>query len=105
MVIPLFNPLELAFDKMFGLTLRERFFKGVQFAEPNGDPGWFGPESAVWYVHEHLPVLFLGLGAAAAIETLHPDFAWMGYDHTRAIERIEGVPTGKLSFPGVLERG
>ncbi|MGI8493668.1 MAG: oxygenase MpaB family protein [Acidimicrobiales bacterium] len=103
--LPLPNPLELAFDRVFDVTLRQRYFKGLSFTEPSGDPGWFGPESAVWYVHEHLPALFLGLTAAAAIETLHPDFAWMGYDHTRAIERVDGVPTGKMSLPGLLERG
>jgi uncharacterized protein (DUF2236 family) len=100
------NPLGLAIDKGLDMTLRPRYFPGVEFAEPAGDPGWFGPASAVWYVHEHTFLLALGLGAAATIETLHPDFAWMGYDHTRAIVRDEdGTPTGGFDHEGLLVRG
>jgi uncharacterized protein (DUF2236 family) len=99
------NPANLAVDKVFDATLRRRFFKGVRFDEPEGDPGWFGPESAVWYVHQHTPTLLLGLFAAALIETLHPDFAWMGEQHSRGVERVDGVPTGRLDPEGVLVRG
>jgi uncharacterized protein (DUF2236 family) len=102
--MPSLNPLDVVFDRVFDLTARRRFFKGANFTEPVGDSGWFGPDSAVWYVHEHLPALMLGLEAAALIESLHPDFAWMGYDHSRAVERVEGVPTGRVSVPGALER-
>jgi uncharacterized protein (DUF2236 family) len=99
------NPLRLMFDRAFDVTLRRRFFPGVQFSSPEGDQGWFGPSSPVWYVHEHAPVMALGLAAAATIETLHPDFAWMGYDHTRAIVRVDGVPTGEFDREGLLVRG
>jgi uncharacterized protein (DUF2236 family) len=93
-------------EKALDLTLRPRFFPHLQFAEPAGDAGWFGPDSPVWYVHEHLPALAVGLGAAATIETLHPDFAWMGYDHTRAIVRDDdGIPTGGFDLEGLLTRG
>lgn len=99
------NPAGLAVDQAFEHLIRRRFFKGVRFDGPAGDQGWFGPKSPVWYVHEHTPALILGLGAAAVIETLHPDFAWMGFDHTRAIERVDGVPTGRLNPEGLLVRG
>lgn len=99
------NPAGLVVDQAFGQLIRKRFFKGVRFDEPLGDPGWFGPRSPVWYVHEHTPAMILGLGAAAVIETLHPDFAWMGFDHSRAVERIEGVPTGGVDPEGLLVRG
>src|SRR5947209_1256623 len=100
------NPLRAAYEQAFDRKLRRHFFPNVQFAEPAGDPGWFGPDSAVWYVHEHTPLLSLGLHAAAAIETLHPDFAWMGYDHTRSLERDEdGVPTGRIDPEGAATRG
>lgn len=82
-------------DRLFD-PVRQHFFKGVQFAEPAGDPGWFGPDSAVWYVHEHFPLVQLAASASAMIETLHPDMAWMAYTHTRAIERVDGVPTGRF---------
>ncbi|NLD78477.1 MAG: DUF2236 domain-containing protein [Acidimicrobiales bacterium] len=74
--------------------IREKFFKGVQFSDPPGDPGWFGPDSPVWYVHSHVPLVQVALAAAAMMETLHPDMAWMAYEHTRVLERIDGVPTG-----------
>lgn len=90
-------------DQLFEPVRRE-FFKNVQFAEPTGDPGWFGPDSAVWYVHEHLPTLQIGLAAAAMMETLHPSMAWMGYEHTRAVERINGVPTGRFDERGMSSR-
>jgi uncharacterized protein (DUF2236 family) len=99
------NPMRLVADRAFDVTLRRRFFPHLDFTAPAGDPGWFGPSSAVWYVHEHAPVLSIGLAAAATIETLHPDFAWMGYDHTRAIVRVDGVPTGEFDWEGLLVRG
>ncbi|WP_226863900.1 oxygenase MpaB family protein [Mycolicibacterium baixiangningiae] len=90
-------------DTMFE-PIRRQFFKNVQFAEPAGDPGWFGPGSAVWYVHSHLPTFQIGLSAAAMMETLHPTMAWMGYEHTRAIERRNGVPTGNFDDKGMSSR-
>ncbi len=98
------NPAGFALDLVFE-PYRRRFFKGLRFDQPPGDPGWFGRKSAVWYVHEHTPALILGLIAAAVIETLHPDFAWMGYDHSRALERVDGEPTGRLDAEGRLVRG
>lgn len=105
-VVQRVSPVRLMVEKALDLTLRPRFFPRLQFGEPQGDPGWFGPDSPVWYVHEHLPALVVGLGAAATIETLHPDFAWMGYDRTRAIVRdAEHVPTGGFDLEGLLTRG
>ncbi len=39
------------------------------------------------------------------IETLHPDMAWMGYEHTRAVERVDGVPTGDFDKEALASRG
>ena len=101
------NPLRKGFHELFERGVRRYYFPRMDFSEPAGDPGWFGPDSATWYVHEHAPLLILGLNAAATIENLHPDFAWMGYDHTRALERDEdGVPTGRLDRKGgAVRRG
>jgi uncharacterized protein (DUF2236 family) len=99
------NPAGAIVDRGLDFFIRPRFFKGIRFDTPEGDTGWFGPGSAVWYVHSHFPALTLGLGAAALIESLHPDFAWMGYDHTHAIERVDGVPTGRFLPEGILIRG
>ncbi len=56
-------------------------------------------------MHRHPPTLLLGLFAAALIETLHPDFAWMGEQHSRGVKRVDGVPTGRLDPEGVAVRG
>ncbi|WP_234794103.1 oxygenase MpaB family protein [Mycolicibacterium flavescens] len=93
-----------AMDKLFE-PVRRQFFKGVRFDEPVGDPGWYGPDSAMWYVHSHLPTFQIGLAAAAMMETLHPTMAWMGYEHTRAIERRpDGAPTGNFDDKGMSSR-
>jgi uncharacterized protein (DUF2236 family) len=97
------NPLGALLDK--GLDdLRPDFFKGMRFDAPAGDAGWFGPGSAVWHVHGHYAAMFLGLGAAALIETLHPDFAWAGFQHSRAAERVDGEATGQFDLDGLRIR-
>jgi len=97
-------PANVMQDRAFDQLIRSRFFRGLEFDGPAGDPGWFGRDSAVWYVHEHVPAMVLGLFAAALIETLHPDFAWMGRDHSRGIERVDGVPTGRIDPEGAMVR-
>jgi len=99
------NVLATRFEQSFDAEIRSRFFRGLEFAGPEGDPGWFGPGSAVWYVHSHLPTLVLGLFGAAYIEGLDPSISWMGYDHSRIAERSEdGVPTGNLDLEGAAVR-
>lgn len=100
-------PRRTLFDRVADMSfqsVRERFFKTVRFDEPAGDPGWFGPGSAVWYLHEHIATVQIGLAAAAMIETLHPDMAWMGYEHTRALERKDGIPTGNFHKENMASR-
>ncbi|ROO86623.1 uncharacterized protein (DUF2236 family) [Actinocorallia herbida] len=98
------NPIATRFDKAFDAEVRRRFFRGLDFAEPKGDPGWFGPDSAVWYVHSHLPTLVLGLVAAAYIEGLDPSISWMGHDHSRLVERVDGKATGGIDPEGAAVR-
>ncbi|MGP4023467.1 oxygenase MpaB family protein [Actinomadura sp. 3N407] len=94
------NPIAKRFERSFDTDIRSRFFKGLDFGGPAGDPGWFGPGSAVWYVHSHLPTLILGLVGAAYIEGLDPSISWMGYDHSRLAERVDGIPTGNIDPEG-----
>jgi uncharacterized protein (DUF2236 family) len=42
-------------------TLSADGLPGVQFTEPAGDPGLFGPGSAIWYVHSDVVCLVGGL--------------------------------------------
>ncbi|MBE1537707.1 oxygenase MpaB family protein [Actinomadura algeriensis] len=99
------NMIATKFDRAFDADIRSKFFKGLDFAGPEGDPGWFGPDSAVWYVHSHLPTLILGLVGAAYIEGLDPSISWMAYDHSRIPERDEhGIPTGNVDVHGATVR-
>lgn len=42
-------------------TLSADGLPGVQFSEPVGDPGLFGPDSAIWHVHSDVVCLVGGL--------------------------------------------
>ena len=89
----------------FDRDIRRKFFRGLDFAGPEGDPGWFGPDSAVWYVHSHTPALIFGLQCAAFMERLDPSIFWMGTDHSRVVERdADGMPTGRYDIDGAQVR-
>lgn len=89
----------------FDRDVRRKFFRGLEFAGPAGDPGWFGPDSAVWYVHSHTSALIFGLQCAAFMERLDPSIYWMGSDHSRVVERDpDGTPSGRLDQEGAQVR-
>lgn len=71
----------------FDADIRRNYFRGMDFAEPQGDPGWFGPGSAVWHVHSHMHALVFGLQCAAYLERLDPSIYWMGMHHSRLVKR------------------
>ncbi len=76
-------------NQRFDQDVRRHFFKGMEFAAPVADPGWFGPGSAVWHVHSHMHALIFGLQCAAYIERLDPSIYWMGMHHSRLVKRDE----------------
>lgn len=72
--------------KTSAMRLRDAAFRadaqqGMVYDEPAGDPGWFGPDSAIWYVHSHLSVA-LGGWAGLYMEPLHPVFAAAAVEHS-----------------------
>ena len=101
-------PHQLIEDKVrsdFDRDIRQKFFRGLDFASPEGDPGWFGPDSAVWRVHSHTSALIFGLQCAAFMERLDPSIYWMGTDHSRVVERdADGMPTGRYDIDGAQVR-
>jgi uncharacterized protein (DUF2236 family) len=102
-------PHQLVHERVAGFydrVIRSRYFRGVDFEGPEGDPGWFGPGSAVWHVHSHLPALVLGLQLAAYIERFDPSIFWMGVDHSRIVERDSetGEPTMLVDPEGAAVR-
>ncbi|WP_099024447.1 oxygenase MpaB family protein [Mycolicibacterium palauense] len=97
--------LEQRLTRFYDDEVRSRYFRGLDFAGPEGDPGWFGPGSAVWHVHSHMPALVLGLQCAAYIERFDPSIFWMGVDHSRIVERDElGEPTMRVDPEGAAVR-
>ena len=74
-------------NKKFDEDIRRNYFRGMEFAAPVGDPGWFGPGSAVWHVHSHMHALIFGLQCAAYMERLDPSIYWMGIHHSRLVKR------------------
>ena len=78
-------------NKKFDTDIRRNYFKGMEFAAPVGDPGWFGAGSAVWHVHSHMHALIFGLQCAAYMERLDPSIYWMGMHHSRLVKRSDDV--------------
>jgi len=97
--------VEQRLQKKFDDDVRKHFFRGMEFAGPVGDPGWFGPGSAVWHVHSHMPSLIFGLQCAAYLERLDPSIYWMGVHHSRLVTRDEsGTAPPRLDPAGLSVR-
>ncbi|MBB2989807.1 uncharacterized protein (DUF2236 family) [Mycolicibacterium iranicum] len=85
--------------------IRKHFFRGMDFAGPLGDPGWFGPGSAVWHVHSHLESLVFGLQCAAYLERLDPSIYWMGVHHSRLVKpESRANPMPEIDHKGAAVR-
>ncbi|MGV0684518.1 oxygenase MpaB family protein [Mycolicibacterium thermoresistibile] len=92
-------------NQRFDRDIRRNYFRGMEFAEPAGDPGWFGPGSAVWHVHSHMQTLIFGLQCAAFMERLDPSIYWMGMYHSRLVKRDEnGVARPEIDPKGAAVR-
>ncbi|CAM5674087.1 hypothetical protein MAUB1S_00004 [Mycolicibacterium aubagnense] len=97
--------IEHQLQHRFDQTIRRNYFRGMDFAGPAGDPGWFGPGSAVWHVHSHTEALVFGLQCAAFIERLDPSIYWMGMHHSRLVQRDEnGVASPVIDPKGAVVR-
>ncbi|WP_238420143.1 oxygenase MpaB family protein [Gordonia sp. 'Campus'] len=106
--VPLTLPHEFVgswLNGKFDENVRAKFFRGMEFENPEGDPGWFGPDSATWYVHSHTPALIFGLQCASYLERLDPSIFWMGVQHSRLVRRREdGTPTLSIDPDGAMTR-
>jgi uncharacterized protein (DUF2236 family) len=81
------TPARGALDTFASKAVRAGSLPGVQFTDPPGDPGWFGPDSSIWYVHSHLSV---GLGGVLGLwmEAAHPVLA-RGVTHHSVMYRTD----------------
>jgi uncharacterized protein (DUF2236 family) len=97
--------VEQKLQERFDRGVRKHYFRGMEFAGPQGDPGWFGPGSAVWHVHSHMESLVFGLQCAAYLERLDPSIYWMGMHHSRLVERNDdGTALPRLDPKGASTR-
>src|SRR5690349_19989153 len=51
-----------------------------------------------------MPSIVFDLTCYAFMEYLGPGIAWMGYDHSRIVERVVGIPTGRVDLEGAKVR-
>ncbi|MGV0789884.1 oxygenase MpaB family protein [Mycolicibacterium sp. XJ2] len=95
-----------ALNQRFDKDIRRNYFRGMEFAAPVGDPGWFGLGSAVWHVHSHMQALIFGLQCAAFMERLDPSIYWMGMHHSRLVKRDPetGVAVPEIDPKGAVVR-
>ncbi|MFC5741733.1 oxygenase MpaB family protein [Dyella tabacisoli] len=54
----------------------------IDYDHPHGDPGLFGPDSAVWRVYSDFPGMLAGGLAALMLQTLHPLALAGVWDHS-----------------------
>ncbi|KZC16460.1 hypothetical protein RHOFW510R12_05520 [Rhodanobacter sp. FW510-R12] len=54
----------------------------LDYDQPHGDPGLFGPHSATWRVHADFPGMLAGGLAALTLQTLHPLALAGVWDHS-----------------------
>ena len=88
----------------FAESVKSKFFRGMEFEAPVGDPGWFGPDSRTWYVHSHTPALIFGLQCASYLERLDPSIYWMGMHHSRLVERSDSGLVARIDPEGAMVR-
>jgi uncharacterized protein (DUF2236 family) len=60
-LIPFAQPTKDAIKESWVKAVGADSLPGVQFTEPAGDPGLYGPGSSIWYVHSDVATLVGGL--------------------------------------------
>lgn len=68
-----------------GMALKE-----IDFENPKGEPGLFGPHSAIWQVHGDFTSMLCGGISALLLQMLHPLALAGVWDHSRFREDIFG---------------
>lgn len=66
-----------------GMALKE-----IDFERPKGEPGLFGPQSAIWQVHGDFTSMLCGGISALLLQMLHPLALAGVWDHSRFREDI-----------------
>ena len=62
----------------------------VQYLQPAGDPGLFGPDSQTWRVHADFPSMMVGGIGALVLQALHPLALAGVWDHSSFRQDLRG---------------
>lgn len=62
----------------------------IDFSQPSGDPGLFGPESVVWIVHSDFSSMLVGGITALYLQMLHPQVLAGVWDHSNFRQDLAG---------------
>ncbi len=62
----------------------------LDFTQPAGDPGWFGPESVAWRVHADFVAMMTGGIGALLLQALHPLALAAVWDHSDFRDDMRG---------------
>jgi uncharacterized protein (DUF2236 family) len=63
---------------------------GIDYFQPAGDPGLFGPDSATWQIHADFPGMLSGGLCALMLQTLHPAALAGVWDHSNFRDDLIG---------------
>src|SRR5215469_10826710 len=63
---------------------------GIDYEQPRGDPGLFGPDSATWQIHADFAGMLSGGLCALVLQTLHPAALAGVWDHSNFRDDLVG---------------
>lgn len=84
------KPLERGLRTAVIRTLRRSDSVGVDFGQPPGDPGLFGPDSVTWRIHSDFPAMMAGGVCALMLQALHPLALAGVWEHSNFREDLLG---------------